>query len=748
MAAFLLKRAVEWTEEIALKRNSLIAALALVPAVAVAAVAPPPPTPTVETVDTIQGTKVADPYRWLENWSDPKVQAWSDAQNVRTRSYLDPLPSRGPVKSELTKLIKATSPSYSGLEARGSRVFAVYNDPSKQQPMLVTLNAAADPKSRAVLLDPNTLDPKGLTAIDWFVPSADGTKIAISLSKNGSEDGTLHVFDVVSRREIDTPIPRVQYGTAGGSLAWTQDGKKFWYTRYPGPEAPASEQHFNLQVYFHTIGSDASKDPLVLGKADGLERVSEVFLSNRFNRPTIMAMVQRGDGNIWAFYALSEGGKPVRVGTYGDKIVYATIGPDDAIYGISRLNSSNGKIVKLKAPFAEHALASAPIIVPESNVAILSGGAEGGSPDLNFSKDRLFVRDIVGGPNQVRVFSLDGKPQGKLPLPDISGNSEIESLSGGDVLFDVTTYLRPRYYAVWHPASGKSEETPLKVVSPVHFDDAEVVRGFATSKDGTRVPVNIIRKKGTKLDSENPTLLYGYGGYGISQTPRFAGATWRLWLDAGGVYAVANIRGGAEYGERWHQEGMLTKKQNCFDDFAAAANYLISSHYTSHAKLALLGGSNGGLLMGAILTQHPDLARAVVSAVGIYDMLRVELDPNGAFNVTEFGTVKDPTQFKALYAYSPYHHVKPGTAYPAVLMLTGATDPRVNPMQSRKFTAALQAANSAKDHPILLRTNKTSGHGIGSSLDERIAEQTDELTFLFDQLGMKLGATGMMKAEK
>ena len=717
---------------------SSVAALALgfSSVAALASVPPPPPTPADNVVDTIQGVRIADPYRWLENWNDPKVQAWSDAQNTRTRAYLDRLPGRAAIKNKLTALIKATSPSYYQLEARGTRVFAMYSDPAKQQPMLVTLNASADPKSRKALIDPNVLDAAGHTEIDWFVPSNDGTKVAISLSQNGSEDGTLHVFDVASGKEVDKPIPRVQYGTAGGSLAWTADGKSFWYTRYPGPDAPASEQHFNMQVYFHALGSDAQKDPLALGKADGLERVSEVFLSNRFNLGSIMAMVQRGDGNIWAFYILAPGAKAVKVGDYPDKIVYATLGPDGAIYGISRMNSSNGKIVKLKPPFAMHALASAPVIVPEGSSAILSGGAEQGEPDLAFSKDRLFVRDIVGGPNEVRIFALDGKPMGKLPLPPIAGNSEVETLANGDVLFDISTYLRPRYYAEWHPATGKSEETGLKVTSPISFADAEVVREYATSKDGTKVPVNIIRRKGTKLDGRNPTLLYGYGGYGISQTPRFLGATWRLWLDHGGVYAVANIRGGAEFGERWHQEGMLTKKQNVFDDFAAAGQHMIDAHYTNHDKLALLGGSNGGLLMGALITQHPELARAVVSAVGIYDMLRVELDPNGSFNVTEFGTVKNPEQFKALYAYSPYHHVVKGTAYPAVLMLTGATDPRVNPMQSRKFTAALQAATSAADHPILLRTSKNSGHGIGSSLDERIAETTDQLSFLFDQLGM------------
>lgn len=716
-------------------RAAIVLGTVLSAGAVLAAVAPPPATPTGNTTDTIQGVKIADPYRWLENWNDKKVQAWSDAQNVRTRAYLDKLSMRGAVKGDLTRLIKATSPAYYRLEAHGDRVFAIYSDPKFQQPMLVTLNASADPKSRKVLLDPNALDNKGLTAMDWFVPSGDGGKIAVSLSKNGSEDGTLHVYDVASGKEIDTPIPRVQYPTAGGSLAWAADGKGFWYTRYPGADAPEADRHFNMQVYFHKLGSNANKDMLALGTKDGLERVSEVFLDNRFNLPNVMAMVQRGDGNLWAIYVLSPNAAPVRIGTYTDDIVYATFGPNGAVYGISRKNSSNGKIVELKAPFAKEGLASAPVIVPEAEVAILSGGAEQGSPDLNFSKTRLFVRDIAGGPNQVRIFDLDGKAQGKLPLPEVSGNSEIAGLVNGDVLFDVATYLHPFYFAVWHPKTGKSEETALKVTSPVSFADAEVTRGFATSKDGTKVPVNIVMKKGMKLDGTHPALLYGYGGYGISQTPRFLGATWRLWLDAGGIYAVANIRGGAEYGERWHRQGMLTKKQNVFDDFYAAGQYLVGKHYTSHGKLALLGGSNGGLLMGAEIVQHPDLARAVVSAVGIYDVIRVELDPNGSFNTTEFGTVKNKDQFKALYAYSPYHHVTKGTAYPAVLMLTGATDGRVNPMHSRKMTAALQAATGSSN-PILLRTNKSSGHGIGSSLDERIAELTDELTFLFDQLGM------------
>ena len=259
------------------------------------------------------------------------------------------------------------------------------------------------------------------------------------------------------------------------------------------------------------------------------------------------------------------------------------------------------------------------------------------------------------------------------------------------------------------------------------------------SKDGTRVPVNIVRRRGTRLDGTNPTLLEGYGGYGISMKPYFLGAFTRAWLDQGGVYAMANLRGGGEYGEEWHQAGRLTHKQNVFDDFVACAQHMIERKYTSPAHLAIMGGSNGGLLMGAALTQRPELFRAVVSYVGIYDMLRVELDPNGAFNVTEFGTVKDPEQFKALYAYSPYHHVKDGTAYPAVLFPTGENDHRVDPMQSRKMTARLQAATSS-GRPMLLRTSSSAGHGIGTAVDEQIEEDADVLSFLFDQMGIKYAA--------
>jgi prolyl oligopeptidase len=347
------------------------------------------------------------------------------------------------------------------------------------------------------------------------------------------------------------------------------------------------------------------------------------------------------------------------------------------------------------------------------------------------------VRELTGGPSHVARFDPDGRRRGVLPSPEVASAGQVVPLGDGSILYSVSTYLQPTYYARFDEATGRSEISKLAQTSPVKFDDAEVIRAFATSKDGTKVPIAIVRKVGTKLDGANPVLLTGYGGYSISLTPRFLGSDRRLWLDGGGVYVIANLRGGGEYGEEWHRQGALTHKQNVFDDFIAAAHYLIAQRYTTPDRLAIMGGSNGGLLMGASFTQHPELFRAVVSQVGIYDMLRVELDPNGLFNTTEFGTVKDLDQFKALYAYSPYHHVVAETKYPAIFMATGENDGRVNPMHSRKMIALLQAA-TAPGRPVYLSINSLAGHGIGSALSIRVNQAADYTAFLFDQLGMTL----------
>jgi prolyl oligopeptidase len=346
---------------------------------------------------------------------------------------------------------------------------------------------------------------------------------------------------------------------------------------------------------------------------------------------------------------------------------------------------------------------------------------------------RLYVVYMAGGPTEIRMFDLAGKSLGTLPSEPISNNYIGERLQGDGILVGSTSYVSaPAWYR--YAPGGKLERTALAEKSKVSFADAEVVREMALSKDGTRIPVNIVMRKGTKRDGSNPVLLNGYGGYGVNEQPYFSERN-RVWLDAGGIFAVANLRGGGEFGEEWHLAGNLTKKQNVFDDMIGAAQHLIDRGYTTPARLAAIGGSNGGLLMGAIFTQRPELFRAIVSAVGIYDMLRVELTPNGAFNVTEFGTVKDKAQFDALYAYSPYHHVKDGTAYPAVMFTTGENDGRVDPYNSRKMAARMQAANPA-GRPVLLRINLDAGHGQGMPLNARVEQDADTYAFLMEQLGM------------
>lgn len=717
-------------------RRTFVRSLALSSAVflLIAAAPPPPPAfPPGDTVDMIQGQRIADPYRALENPADPKVKRWSDAQNVRTRAYVDALPGRAAITAKLTRMFKDRSPAYVGLHPAGARIFAGYTDPAVQQAMLVMLDGSGDPASRKVLVDPNTLDPSGHAAIDWFVPSPDGSKVAVSISKNGSEDGTLHIYDAATGKEVETPIDRVQFPTAGGSLAWTADGKGFWYTRYPEHSQPESEWHFNQSAYLHVLGTDATKDTLVLSAKDRIPRTAEIFLSNAEAGQAALASVQWGDGGQWLHFVLNPDGKAHKIAEYADRVIGgAVIAKDGTVYGVSRKDAPMGKVVKLTAPYAGGFAKAGVIVSAQADAAIIDGGSD--SP-LTLANGKLFVTRIAGGPNSVGIYDLSGKDLGALDVPPISSVSNIVALPGGDVLYDVNGYTEPPHYLRWSATTMKSTPTTLKMTTSVSYADAEVRQIFATSKDGTKVPVTLVMKKGTKRDGKNPLLLYGYGGYGVNVTPGFSAARTRMLLDGGVIYAVANIRGGGEYGETWHTQGMLTAKQNVFDDFAASAETLIKLGYTSHDKLALQGGSNGGLLMGAQINQHPDLAKAVVSQVGIYDMLRVELDPNGAFNITEFGTVKDPAQFKALYAYSPYHHVTKGTPYPAVLLMTGAHDGRVNPFHSRKFAAALQAATSSQA-PILLRTSASSGHGQGSSLNEVIAQQTDMTMFLFDQLGV------------
>ncbi len=683
---------------------------------------PYPPTDKKPVTDIYNGTTVTDDYRWLDDQNNQTVKSWVAAQNAFSRSLLDKVGARGAIAGRLKQLYGEKSVSYDAGFYRG-KLFATKYQPPKEQPFLVVIDSPDDLSAEKTVLDPNTLDTSGTTSIDFYVPSRDGKLVAVSLSRGGSEDGTASVFETGTGRKLDDAIPRVNYPTAGGSIAWNADATGFYYTRYPqGSERPAGDVNFYQQVFFHRLGTQAANDRYVTGR--DFPRIAEISLRASDDGRYLMVRVANGDGGEFAFYMMGPGERWTRIAEFSDRIREAVFGKDGKIYLLSNRDAPRGAV--LTVPIARPKIASAQTIVPESGAVITS---------LLPTADRLYVVDLVGGPSDVRVFDLNGTFRGMLPTAPVASVSGLLPLKGDEILYGTETYLENFAYFKYDPKSNGAARTRLVNSSSVDFSDCEVVRDSATSKDGTKIPMNILRRKGTVADGSSPLLLYGYGGYDISETPRFSARN-RLWMDQGGVYVDANIRGGGEFGEAWHDAGKLTKKQNVFDDFIACAEYLIGKKYTSPSHLAIEGGSNGGLLMGAALTQRPDLFRAVVSHVGIYDMLRVELFPNGAFNVTEFGTVKDPEQFRALYAYSPYHHVVDGVKYPAVLMLTGDNDGRVDPANSRKMTARLQAATGSP-YPVLLRTSSASGHGFGSSLDEVIAQGTDVFAFLSDQLGVR-----------
>lgn len=694
----------------------------------------PPATAKKPVTDELHGIKITDDYRWLEDWNQPAVQAWSNAQNAYARSVLDVLPNAEPIRARVTKILSAASVSYGSLAPRATGLFALKRQPPKQQPFIVILPSADQPAQERVLVDPAQLDPAGGSSIDWFKPSPDGKLLAVSISKGGSESGDVHIFDVASGKQVHETIARVNGGTAGGSVAWAPDSSGFFYTRYPRQgERPETDMDFYMQVFHHTLGEDPAKDRYELGK--DFPKIAEIVLETS-GHGVVLASMQKGDGGEFQHYLRTLDGQWQQLSKYDDRIVQATLrdqGDTVSVYMVSRQGALRGKLLRLDCPAAKGpapALATAVTLIAEGEDTLVSAFAED-TGNLVITDHAIFAEYQTGGPSEFRVFDLAGKLKGtptQLPIGAVSGMAVLDA-SKDAVIFSNVSYVQPQAWYTLGASDLTVAKTPLAQTSPVDFSDIEVKREFAISKDGTKVPVNILHRKGVKLDGTNPCLVTAYGGYGVNITPSFRPGN-RVLLEQGFVWAEANIRGGGEYGEAWHLAGNLTKKQNVFDDMIAAVEHMHKQGYSSPAHTAIQGGSNGGLLMGAVLTQRPDLLKAVVSSVGIYDMLRVELSANGAFNVTEFGTVNDKAQFDALYAYSPYHHVKGGTSYPAVLFLTGANDPRVDPMQSRKMTARLQDAGAA----VLLRTSANSGHGIGTALSERVEQAVDINSFLFHEL--------------
>ena len=720
-----------------LRRHVLVTALifsfATIPASGQSAIPPLPSTPKHPVTDEYNGVKVTDDYRWLEDGKSAEVVAWTQAENAHARGMLDALPVRSQIQQFLKSLDKSRSPSFRALQIRGGVLFAINSGPHQQQNVLVTLRTADDPASKHVVVDPTKIDPTNSTSIQFYAPSQDGSKVAVSLAQGGTESGSVHVYDVATGQALADVVPHVA-ALGGGSLAWKGDGSGFYYTHYPSEgERPKEELNFYQQIYFHKLGTPVSEDAYVLGK--DFPRIAEAVLSTSENGEYVLATVGNGDGGQYEHFLCGPDGKWIQLTQFTDGVKAAVVG-DDAVYMLSRENAPRGKL--LRAPLSSPELKNAKVIVPESSAVIqdFRYSLAGMQPTFVATKTRLYVTELVGGPSEIHVFDHEGRELGTVPSEPVSTITLIVPLEGDVILFGNTSYVDPMAWFRYDPVSKKVTATALRESSPYSFADIEVTRESATSKDGTKVPMTVFRRKGTKLNGQNPAVLTGYGGFDISMTPGFDPGI-LPWLDAGGVFAIANLRGGGEFGEEWHQGGMLTHKQNVFDDFIACAEHLIKAGYTNPNRLGIQGGSNGGLLMGAVLTQRPDLFRAVVSVAGLYDMLRSETTQNGQYNVTEYGSVKDPEQFKALYAYSPYHHVEDGMKYPAVLLVVGENDPRVDPWHSRKFAAALQADTSSK-YPVLLISFSNAGHGgIGSAEDQRTAMGTYMIEFLYDQLGAK-----------
>lgn len=688
-------------------------------------IAAPPSQPVAQkrpVTDTYWGVSVTDNYQYLERVDEAEVLEWANAQNAYTRDWLDSKPQRQPILDRIVQLTHDVSPHYFGLKATGGRVFAIKRQPPREQPFLVVFPPGDSLTGERVLVDPNEIDPSGSTSIDFFEPSLDGSLVAVSLSQGGTEDGTLHIYETASGRERGDVIHRVNGGTAGGSVAWTPGNQGFFYTRYPYPgERPDEDLPFYQHIWYHAVGTPVEKDSYVLGKS--FPRIAEIELQTSEDGHYVLAEVSNGDGGEYAYWLKGPDFDWSRIADFADMVVHATIGPDEALYLLSRKDAPRKQILRL--PMATPNLRQATIIAPQGDSVIRS---------YLPTATRLYVVEMFGGPMRLRAYDLSDGSSTVVETSDPSTISGLVLLNGDEILLQRQSYLTPPTVYRYRPAGrgGELEPTPLAYQSPADYSDCEVQRVHATADDGTRIPITIVMRKGTPVDGSAPLLLYGYGSYGATMSPYFS-AHRRVWIEQGGIYAVANIRGGGAFGDRWHRVANLENKKLTMDDFAACARYL-GREYSSPDRIAIQGGSAGGLMVFGVMAHHPTVCAVVLAHVGISDALRTELSPNGEFNITEFGTVRNETQFHGMYRYSPYHAVRGGTVYPAVLATTGMNDPRVEPWQSFKMVAALQA--SGTPNPVLLRVSHTTGHGGGTGLSERDQQLADSYTFLFAALDL------------
>lgn len=683
---------------------------------------PPLATQVKPVIDEHHGVQVTDPYRWLESSDSQEVQDFIKQQNEYARSYLDGLGGRDKIRAQLNEILGTTSVSYRNLQQVKGQIFALKQQPPKQRRFLVVLPSPDQTAQERIVIDPDAIEPKGKVAIDWYEISPNGRYVAASLSVDGSESGDVSVFEIATGKRVFEVVPGVNGGTAGGDLAWTPDSSGFYYTRYPrGKERPAQDKMFYTQLYYHKLGTPTEKDRFELGK--DFSRIA-MFFVDVHPSGYALAAVQKGDGGEFQHFLRGLDGQWKMIADYPDHVAQFFFGERGDLYFISLKDAPLGKV--MNASLRDVNLAKAKVVIPEGKEAIITDITSG--EGFAVHKGTLYVSYQLGGPSEIRTFDLNGTGKKSPKAAPVSGVNNVVGLDSGDILFAQKSYLEPTAYYRFSPQSGATVKTALQEKSPVDLSGVTVIREMAKSKDGTLIPVNIILPKGVKPGTPIPFVLNGYGGFSISIEPSFLGSR-AVLLQSGVGYAIANLRGGGELGEAWHRQGYLTKKQNVFDDFIAAAEHLVSKNYALPKKLAIIGGSNGGLLMGAVITQRPELFGAVVASVGYFDMIRIESEPNGAFNSTEYGTVADKQQFEAMYAYSPYHRLKDGTNYPPMLMQVGATDMRVAPWHSRKMVARLQAA-SASGAPALLTTRFDAGHGMGSSVTQQIDQNLDAYAFM------------------
>lgn len=682
-----------------------------------------PESKKIDQVDDYHGTKVSDPYRWLENLDSEETHAWVESQNKLTFDYLNEIPARKQIEQRLTKLWNFER--YTTPFKEGNRYFYSKNNGLQSQNVLYTTKSLD--AEGTVLLDPNTLSSDGTVALSGLTISTDGKLMAYGLAQSGSDWQEWHVRDVETGKDLPDTIKWVKFSGA----SWTGDGKGFFYSRYDEPKegVKMSGANFFQKLYYHKLGTSQSEDVLIYDRPDQKDWLFNGGVTDDGHYLIIYASKGSSDKNRVYYKDLQA----------KDSAVVKLLDEDDANYGVidndgpilwvqTDGGAPRGKVIAIDTRKPERQ--NWKELIPQSAETLQSVRAVGNMFVASYLKDAH---------TQIKMYSLDGKFVREVELPGIGSAAGFGGKrSDKETFYSFVSYTTPATIYRYDMATGKSAVFRAPKVD-FRSADYETKQVFYKSKDGTRVPMFVTYKKGLKLDGNNPTLLYAYGGFNIAMTPSFSVGN-LVWMEMGGVYAVANLRGGSEYGEDWHKAGTKLQKQNVFDDFIAAAEWLIANKYTSTPKLAIHGGSNGGLLVGAVMTQRPELFGAALPAVGVMDMLRFQKFTIGWAWVSDYGSSDSPEEFKAIYKYSPLHNIKQGTAYPPTMITTADHDDRVVPGHSFKFAATMQAAQ-AGPNPILIRIETKAGHGAGKPTKKTIEEIADRWGFLVRALNMNVTAT-------